>query len=189
MELFVFKVALVVACAFALFALSRWLSRHVEHNQTTSSLLASSEPPFKRAPAVMPKVGRELPFPFDVRVLEVELEAKYGPDFFRPKILNYYFGHMDIETGPTDPADFYDEFYIEFENPTEDYRWTTSYWVTTPAGLARQMDEERTNAIWGYGTLTVRRYNLETILRVILEDYAESRAAQQDTDTEKSSTT
>jgi len=189
MELFTLKVALVIACAFALFALSRSLSRHAEHNQTTSSLLASPEPPFKRAPAVTPKVGRELPFPFDVSVLEAELLAKYGPDFFRPKILNYYFGHMDIETGPTDTADFYDEFYIEFENPTEDYRWTTSYWVTTPAGLARQMDEEWTNAIWGYGTLIVRRYDLETILRAILEDYAESRAAQQATDTKKSSTT
>lgn len=189
MELFTLKVALVVACAFALFALSRSLSSRAEHNHTMPVPSDSLEPPFKRPPSVTPKVGSELPFPFDMRRLEAELEAKYGPDFFRPVILNYYFGHMDIATGPPNPADFYDEFYIEFENPDEGHRWTSSYWVTTPAGLARQMDEERSNAIWGYGTLVVRRFDLETILRAILEDYAESHAGQADTEIAKNNTT
>lgn len=174
MELFVLKLAIVAACAFALFALSRFLSKGSERHDTGLYVPDSLTSAPSWAQGSVPKVGNELPFPFDIRQLEADLEAKYGPDFFRPKILNYSFAHMDIETGPGDPDDFYDEFYVEFENPNDGYRWISSFWITTPAGLTRQMNEERTDVLWGTGTVVIRRFSLETILRAVLKRQAEA---------------
>jgi hypothetical protein len=178
MELLFLKVALVAACAVGLLVIARFLSR-ASDNQILSPQLVplKSEPGFRPGPRPVPRVGRELPFPFDIRGLEVELAEKYGPDFFRPKILNYYFLHTDLEAGPDDPTNFYDDFHVEFENPENGQRWTSSFWVTTPAGLSRQIDENRQAAVWGSGTLVVKRFDLKVILRSILESYADHHAA------------
>jgi hypothetical protein len=178
MESLLLKVAAVAACAVALFVIARLLSQASDNQSLSPQLVPlKSEPAFRPGPRPVPRVGRELPFPFDIRELEAELAEKYGPDFFRPKILNYYFMNTDLETGPADPANFYDDFYVEFENPEDGHRWTSSFWVTTPAGLTRQMDESREAAIWGTGTLVVKRFDLKVILRAILESHADSHAA------------
>ena len=178
MESLVIKLAVLLACAFGLFLVGRLLSRESENQVLLPQLVPpQSESESRLFPKPAPRVGRELPFPFDMRELEAELETKYGPDFVRPKILNYYFLHTDLETGPADPANFYDDFYVEFENPANGYSWTSSYWVTTPAGLSRQIDESREAAIWGNSTLIVKRFDLKTILQAILKDYAEAHAA------------
>ena len=182
MEPLVLKLAVLLACACALFWIARLLSRESESHVLSPQLVPQkSESESRPWPRPAPRVGRELPFPFDIRELEAELEEKYGPDFFRPKILNYYFLHTDLEAGPEDPANFYDDFYVEFENPENGHRWTSAYWVTTPAGLSRQIDESRKAAIWGNGTLIIKRFDLKTILRAILEEYAEMHAAQKST--------
>ena len=179
MESLTFKIAILVVCAVGLFILMKFLSRVSENNVAASPYIADQLQPLLRiGPHPVPKVGRELRFPFDIRELESELEEKYGLDFFRPKILNYYFQHTDLETGPADPTDFYDEFFVELENPKDGHRWTSSYWVTTPAGLTHQMNENHEDTIWGHGTLVVKRFDLGTILRSILESYAEAHATE-----------
>jgi len=178
MELIALKVVIVVACGLALFFISKSISGTAENNSSaTQSLLQPSGPVFISRPRLVPRVGSELPFPFDIEKLDADLEKKYGPDFFRPRILNYYFRNMDLETGPANPTDFYDDFYIEFENPANGHRWTAAFWVTTPSGLVHQMHESRTDAIWGTGILVVKRFDLETILRSALENCAEAHAA------------
>jgi len=178
MEILALKVAIVVACGLALFFLSKSMSGAAENNSSAAqSLLQPSGPVFVPRPGLVPRVGSELPFPLDIGKLEADLEKKYGPDFFRPRVLNYYFRNMDLETGPANPTDFYDDFYIELENPANGHRWTAAFWVTTPSGLVRQMEVSRTDAIWGTGTLVVKRFDLETILRSALENCAEAHAA------------
>ncbi|HLQ50538.1 MAG TPA: hypothetical protein VK129_03515 [Terriglobales bacterium] len=179
MESLIAKIAFLVACAIGLFIIMNFLSRVSENNVIAPPHIPDQlQPLLKTVPQPLPKVGRELRFPFDIRELEDELEAKYGPDFFRPKILNYYFQHTNLETGPADPTDFYDEFSVELENPADGHRWTSSYWVTTPAGLTHQMNENHEDTIWGHGTLVVKRFDLATILRSVLEGYAEAHAAE-----------
>lgn len=122
------------------------------------------EKPMRPPPAL---VGHELPFPFDIR----ELDSKYGTGYWRPNILNYYFGQTDLVTGPSDPDDFHDQFFVEVENPEDGYRWIDSFDVVTPKGLARVMKEDGSDFVYGTGTIIVPRYHLETILRAVLEHY------------------
>jgi len=185
MELVALKIVIVVACGLALFFISKSISGAAENSSSAAqSLLQPSGQFFAPRPRLVPKIGSELPFPFDIGDLEADLEKKYGPDFFRPRVLNYYFQNMDLETGPANPTDFYDDFYIELENPANGHQWTASFWVTTPAGLTRQMQENRTDAIWGTATLVVKRFDLETILRAALENCAEAHAADRIADSE-----
>ncbi|HXE90542.1 MAG TPA: hypothetical protein VNK82_06215 [Terriglobales bacterium] len=163
------KIALLGGVAGVLYLLARHLSRAPNATELPNSL--GPEPvafPEATKPAV-PLVGYELPFPLDVR----ELEAKYGPGFARPNILNYYCRETDMVAGPSDPEDFYDEFFVEMENPEHEHRWTTSFHIATPKGLERVMQEDRSEFVYGDGAIIVQRFDLATILRAVLERYAE----------------
>jgi hypothetical protein len=163
------KIALLSGAATVLYLLARHLSQAPRSSDLPVALdpepLSFSEP----VKPVVPPVGYEIPFPLDVR----ELEAKYGPGFARPNILNYYFRHTDLVEGPRDPEDFYDEFFVELENPEHEHRWTTSFHVATPKGLERVMREDGSEFVYGEGTIIVPRFDLATILRAVLERYAE----------------
>src|SRR5260370_3533936 len=180
MELLVLKIAVMEAWGSALFSVARFLSGDCAGHTsplpyTIERARPSSTPDSERKSP--PRVGNELPFPLDVDELEVELEEKYGPDFFRPKILNYFFRNTDLETGPMDPTDFFDQFVIELENPEDGYQWTQSAMVTTPKGLGRMMAENREDAVWEKNLLVVKRFDLSLILRSVLEDCAAFHAA------------
>lgn len=163
------KIGLLSGAATALYLLARHLSRASEPSDLSAAL--DPEPPLFPEPAkpAVPLVGYEIPFPLDVR----ELESKYGPGFARPNILNYYFRHTDLVEGPPDPEDLYDEFFVELENLEHEHRWTTSFHVATPKGLERVMREDRSAFVYGEGTIIVPRFDLATILRAVLERYAE----------------
>lgn len=179
MELLAFKIAALAACGFLLFYVARAFSGSSSNNLAQQPLANNVPPPDLAEPdrkTPVPRVGSEIPFPLNIHELEAELEEKYGPEFFRPRILNYYFSQIDLETGPMDPTNFCDQFSIEFENPSDGYSWTSSAMVTTPKGLGRMMDEERKDAIWERNMLVVKRYDLRLILRSFLEDMAELHA-------------
>ena len=163
------KIALLSGAATVLYLLARHLSRASGPTELPAALDPDPLPfPAPDRPAV-PLVGYELPFPLDVR----ELEAKHGPGFARPHILNYYFRQTDLVAGPLDPEDFHDEFFVELENPEHEHRWTASFQVTTPKGLERVMREDRTDYVYGEGTIVIRRFDLAAILRAVLERFAE----------------
>ncbi len=163
------KIALLSGAATVLYLLARHLSRAPGPSEFRAALEPEPIPfPTPEGPAV-PLVGHEVPFPFDVR----ELEAKYGPGFVRPNILNYYFRHTDLVSGPADAEDFYDELFVELENPEHEHRWTTSFHVATPKGLERVMHEDRSDFVYGDGTIIVQRFHLAAILRAVLERFAE----------------
>jgi hypothetical protein len=110
-------------------------------------------------------VGREIPFPFDIR----ELEQKYGAEFKRPRILNYYFKATDLIEGPEDPEDFVDEFLVEFENPDDGHRWTSTNTVATPHGISRIFAETADKFLYGDSMIIVPKYDLSAILRAVIE--------------------
>src|SRR5437764_4833010 len=124
--------------------------------------------------------GSDIPFPFDVR----ELEAELGPRARRPHVLNYNFRHIDLRQGPSDPESFLDDFYIEFENPKSGHRWTAAYIVGTPEGLEATMDQATDPYVWGGDILFVRRYDLATILRAVLERNSDSGEEEEPLDEE-----
>lgn len=166
------KLALLAGVLVALYLLVRRLSERGDPLPSVSyDALEEQAFPAELLPPSpgVPLVGSEIDFPFDVR----ELEAKHGAEFFRPNILNYYFRDTDLVAGPPDPEAFYDELFLDLEHPETGHRWTATFNVATPQGLARVMAEDRTRYLFGEGTIIVDRFDLANILRAVMEHFAE----------------
>jgi hypothetical protein len=88
-------------------------------------------------------------------------------------IKRYYFRNTEADAGPADPLDFYDELFIDLEDPDTPQKWQNSIHVATPRGLDRMMAEEQWDSVIGGELLIVRRYELETILNAAVEHLQE----------------
>lgn len=130
------------------------------------------EPTASPEPQV-PKVGSEIPLPRDAAQAVSEVDPEY-----RPRILNYYFRETDLETGPPNPDEFIDDFFVEWENPADGNQWTQEITVATPAGLSREMREQHTDSLFTDNFLIVARFNLGKIIAALVEQYAAARLAE-----------
>jgi hypothetical protein len=90
-----------------------------------------------------------------------------------PRIHNYHFAHTDLVRGPADPRDFYDEFFLEMEDPADGHLFTERFTVATPAGLARLMREEGVAHLFPESFLIISNFNLGEILTAVLSRYAD----------------
>jgi len=180
MDPYLLKLLILAIAAFALFAIARMASASAEQAGALSPLPPEEPEPAPAPPNRPATIGSEIPFPFDVR----ELEAEYGPDYYRPIIRNYYFRSTDLATGPADPANFHDEFCLELEDSDTGAQWTDSFPVATPAGLDSALQSDKADKVWVGRMLIIRRYDLALILRSALERYAEQRARRDDMDAE-----
>jgi hypothetical protein len=123
---------------------------------------------------------RRLSRPADAGVLNaptiprLPFPAAAEPDDDQPRlrVRNHYFRSFDSDTGPPDPECFYDQLFLELENPAGD-AWTISYFVGTPSGIAQVMREEGWDEMFGTDLLIVRRFDRELILRSLLERFEE----------------
>jgi hypothetical protein len=88
-------------------------------------------------------------------------------------VTRYYFRQTDIDAGPPDPADFYDELFIELASPGSEQNWQNSIHVATPRALDRVMVEEHWDSIIGTELLVVRRYELDKILQGAIDHLQE----------------
>ena len=173
MDAFTIKLLILGGSAFVLFRLAQGAS--------SASEIAALPPvfvppdPSRGGPNPPAVTGSDIPFPFDVR----ELEAELAPDAHRPRVLNYNFRHIDLRQGPSDPESFLDDFDIELENPQSGHRWTATYVVGTPGGLSAAMNDSRDPYAWGNDMLFVRRYDLATILKAVLERNMDSREEEE----------
>jgi hypothetical protein len=95
-------------------------------------------------------------------------EAKDGLTVSR-----YYFRETEVETGPPDPADFYDELFVDLRDPDSEQTFQNSIHVATPRALDRVMQEEHWDSVIGTELLIVRRYDLDTILRAAIDHLQE----------------
>src|SRR5438552_9760153 len=168
MDAFTIKLLILGGSALVLFRLAQGASSASEVAALPPEFVPPD--PSREGPNPPAVTGRDIPFPFDVR----ELEAELGPRARRPHVLNYNFRHIDLRQGPSDPESFLDDFYIEFENPKSGHRWTAAYIVGTPEGLEATMDQATDPYVWGGDILFVRRYDLATILRAVLERNSDS---------------
>jgi hypothetical protein len=99
--------------------------------------------------------------------------AEEWKDQSRLRIRQHYFRSFDPEPGPPDPECFYDEIFVELEDPDSGACWTDSYFVATASGIAQVMREEGWDEMFGTDLLIVRRFDRELILRSLLERAAE----------------
>jgi hypothetical protein len=157
-------VVVVLGGAAVLFLV--WLASRNDPNQEPPLLVYNPTEEMEPQKAVsVPEVGREIPFPLDINTVPGALD----PKFERPKILNYYFTKTRLIEGPPSPDEFLDEFFVEFESPEGLYKWTAHYTVATPQGLKKFMEEKSYQYVYGDDMVFVKRYELDTILRAVLE--------------------
>jgi hypothetical protein len=176
------KVVIFVAAFLLLLLLGRKLSAFSETTITTplpesiadNSVVASAPP---RAPGKEPAiVGADLPFPIHVPEIERDDDGRYN----RPEFLNYYFEETDLMRGPDNPAAFYDDFYLLVRDIENSHTALYKYFVATPAGLQKAMDDEHLPALYlEEQALIVPQWDvpliLETVVKDVMKSYAERK--------------
>ena len=138
------------------------------YTETTEAI----EEETSRSKAVL--VGSDLPFPINLPEIEQDADGRYN----RPEFLNYYFGKINLQSGPENPDAFCDEFFLQARDPENQHIFTYRYPVATPGGLQQAMDLEHLPSLYlGTQVVIVPRWDvrliLETVINQILELYGE----------------
>ncbi|MGH9636783.1 MAG: hypothetical protein ACRD72_18280 [Candidatus Angelobacter sp.] len=179
------KVVIFVAAFLVLLLLGRKLSSFSE-SSIAAPFTALPEPiaderaiiaaprSAKKEPAV---IGAELPFPIHVPEIKRDVDGRYN----RPEFLNYYFDETDLVRGPKNPASFYDDFYLLVRDVENSHTALYKYFVATPAGLQKAMDDEHLPALYlEEQALIVSRWDVQLILDTAVKDIMKSYAERKD---------
>ncbi|MGB9122432.1 MAG: hypothetical protein WCE73_17580 [Candidatus Angelobacter sp.] len=179
------KVVIFVAAFLVLLLLGRKLS-HFSESSITAPVAplpdpVANEPAVIAAPRSKAKepavVGAELPFPIHVPAIKRDSEGRYN----RPEFLNYYFEETDLVRGPENPAAFYDDFYLLVRDIENNHTAFYKYFVATPAGLQKAMDDEHLPALYlEEQALIVSRWDVQLILDTAVKDIMKSYAERKD---------
>jgi hypothetical protein len=180
------KIVIFVAAFLLLLLLGRKLSAMGESRVpmlppegVRTGTAETSEQEISRGKPVL--VGSDLPFPINLPEIEQDADGKYN----RPVFLNYYFGKINLQSGPESPDAFCDEFFLQARDPDNRHTFTYRYTVATPAGLQRVMDLEHLPSLYlGTQVVIVPRWDvrliLETVIDQILELYGEKDPDEQE---------
>ena len=130
--------------------------------------------PTRKEPAV---IGAELPFPIHVPEIKRDADGRYN----RPEFLNYYFEETDLVRGPENPDSFYDDFYLLVRDIENSHTALYKYFVATPAGLQKAMDNQHLPALYlEEQSLIVSRWDVPLILDTVVKDIMKSYAERKD---------
>jgi hypothetical protein len=118
-----------------------------------------------------PLTGAEMKFPIHVPPVQRQTDGHYN----RPNILNYYFGKTDLVNGPPDPACFFDEFFVQAQDPETRFEWTYDYTIATPSGIQKVLNEEKFDSLFFEGrVVVVERWDLRVIMQTVIEEIMKS---------------
>jgi len=118
-----------------------------------------------------PLIGAEMAFPIPIPPVERQADGHYN----RPNILNYYFGKTDLVTGPADRTCFFDEFFVQAQDPDTRFEWTYDYTIATPSGMQKVLNEERFDSLFFEGrVVVVERWDMRVIMQTVMEEIIKS---------------
>jgi hypothetical protein len=168
------KIVIFVAAFLALLLLGRKLSAMGESSITPVApfpeptvdepVVMTAPPSTGREPAA---IGSDLPLPIHIPEIKRDADGRYN----RPEFLNYYFEETDLVRGPENPSSFYDEFYLETRDIENNHTVLYKYFVATPAGLQKAMDDEHLPALYLKGhAIIVPRWDVPLILETAVKD-------------------
>jgi hypothetical protein len=178
------KIVIFVAAFLALLLLGRKLSFFGESSITPVAPFPEpivDDPVVIAAPRSTRKepaaVGAELPFPIHVPEIKRDVDGRYN----RPEFLNYYFEETDLVRGPENPTSFYDDFYLMVRDIENSHTALYKYFVATPAGLQKAMDDQHLPALYlEEQSLIVSRWDVPLILDAAVKDIMKSYAERKD---------
>jgi hypothetical protein len=170
------KAAIIVAVALLLFVIARRLSAgepsfvpeppqppqpDVPEDDHQSDAVHTARAPF---PAL---AGADLPFPIPLPPVTRLADGRYN----RPNILNYYFKKLDLVHGPADPKVFFDDFFLHYQDPSNDHALEMHYVVATPAGLQQELDADVSSSLYfEVPVIIVPKWDLTAILKTVVEE-------------------
>src|ERR1041385_4441891 len=174
------KVVIFVVAFLLLLLLGRKLSSSSESTMITPPPGSGmDEPAVVAAPRTTGKepavVGADLPFPIHIPEIKRDADGRYN----RPEFLNYYFEETDLVRGPENPVSFYDDFYLLVRDVENSHTALYKYFVATPVGLQKAMDDEHLPALYLEDqALIVLRWDVPLILASVVKDIIESYSAR-----------
>jgi hypothetical protein len=130
-----------IAVIVVMYVTARWVRSHTTTDEEQEQL------PHFRIPSTRTSAAEELDPKGDLTVSRA------------------YFAQTDIETGPADASDFYDELFIDLRDSVSGQVFENSIHVTTLRGLDRVMREEHWDSVIGTELLIVRKFDRDTILQ------------------------
>ncbi len=158
----VLRLLVLVAIGGGLLALGRWSSRlgvGPEPDSPPDAPLPDHQEllPDGRTPRVWPPSAEEIAasFPFDPLLGKIQIKR-------------FFFKNADAIPGPKDMDGFADELYVELYHPDTGHFWWQSYFVATPQGLSRILQEKSWKYLYAPEMIVVPRYDLEEIRRAVV---------------------
>jgi|ERR1700694_384926 len=85
------------------------------------------------------------------------------------EIKNYYFIEIDLNKGPADPVNFYEDFRVDVGEAGSDSVTNYSFFVCTPKGIEDTMKELKADYLMERNLLIVPRFDMELVLHAIRE--------------------
>lgn len=154
-QVVILKLLLIFVCAVALFFFLR----------SISSKSASTDIGYERPR--QPDQRKFADAAFRSFPLSNGMPAPIANDLGRVRVTQLNFFQFDAVPGPPDPECFVDELVVELFDPVEEYRWTLTFVVATPAGIRKLMDDERWSFFYSTEIFIVRRYDFPTIRQAV----------------------
>lgn len=154
-QVIILKLLLIFVCAAMLFFFLRSLSS--KSANADAGYVRSQKPDGRK---FADDAFRSLP-------LSNGTPAPIANDLGRVRVTQLNFLHFDALPGPPDPECFVDELVVELFDPVEEYRWTVTFVVATPAGIRKLMDDERWSFFYSTEIFIVRRYDFATIRQAV----------------------
>ena len=171
------KIAIFLAAFLLLIYLGRLLSAHAESRPD------AGQGPFQPEAVASPELaaggaakgpavtGAELGFPVPIPPVKRDQHGKFN----RPYFLNYHFGKTDLKAGPPDATTFYDDFFLQAQDPESQYIWNYKYLVASPSGLQKLMNAESYASLYlDDPVIVVARWDLRLILSTVVEEIMKS---------------
>jgi hypothetical protein len=157
------KLLLLVVVGGGLLALSRWSSgsRGVHGTDLPANvptpdpldLVADTESKRKLWPPSAEEVAASLPF---------------DPSLGSLQIRKFFFDRTDVTPGPEDREVFAEELHVELYDGDSGHAWWQSYFIATPRGLAKILEDKHWRYLHAPQILVFPHYDFEEIRRAVV---------------------
>ena len=155
------KLLLMVVIGGGLLVLGRWSSR------LGGSLIGDS-PANAPTPDRSDLVPDSSPKVWPPSAEEVAASLPFDPSLGKIQIRKFYFDKAEVSPGPENSEVFADDLHIQLYDPDSNHYWWQSYFVATPQGLAKILQEKHWRYLHAPEILVFPRYDLEEIRRAVV---------------------
>lgn len=166
------KALLIAAATIGLFLIAKRLGGG---DSSTSSPEAHSDAthPYFEAPEQAESKAAEPAANDNSDQLDQQAEPVAEDDESRPKnirITDWNFATFEVRDGPPDPTSFADDLTVNLYDRSSDHSWTQSYFVATPAGVEKMLQDKKWKSMFLPPVLVLSRYDVAELRAAILDD-------------------